>query len=241
MKRLPASPAGPGQNALGSAVVLILLLAGCTPSAPSANPSPSVTIPTSATSAISATPSPIASPINTTAWIPYESKRYGFSLRHPRAWIVIPAERDWTVKADAGKLTSGGHEGFMAPAGDLFVAVYSTPAKDTPETLEGLATWFEQACTQTGSSCPGILDRAEPLCNERDCHSGLLMHESGNQYFQALFTGGDHEGQIVGVVVGVEESARQVAEFGGARRLLEGFLSTMDVCPARPDQPPGCP
>ena len=42
--------------------------------------------------------------------------------------------------------------------------------------------------------------------------------------------------------VGLPEWHQNVAKYGGARRLLEGFLSGMGVCPARPDQAPaGCP
>ena len=63
-----------------------------------------------------------------------------------------------------------------------------------------------------------------------------------NDFVQAFFTGGKHKGRMIAVDVGLPESAEPVAEYGGARRLLEGFLSGMDVCPAQPDQSqPGCP
>ena len=144
MKPVLASQAGPGRVALRPAVVLILLLAGCTPSAPSADPSPPVTSATSATPVTPATSSPSASPIDTTNWVVYESKQYGFSIKHPPGWEVSPAERDWTLEADAGQPGKGGEEGFLTPAGDLYVAVWSTPATDTPETLDGVAAWVER-------------------------------------------------------------------------------------------------
>lgn len=233
MKPRHTSQAGPARIALRAALMLVLL-AGCTPTAPSANTSPSTPIQTTATSASS------ASPIDTTNWTVYESKQYGFNIKHPPGWEVLPAERDWTLKADAGQEGRGGQETFVTPAGDLYVAVWSAPAKDTPETLEGVAAWVEQYCKLAGKSCSG-LDRSVPLCNGTDCDPGLLVTVDGD-FVEAFFTGGKHKGRMIAVEVGLPESAEPVAEYGGARRLLEGFLSGMGVCPARPDQSqPGCP
>lgn len=239
MKPRHTSQAGPARIALRAALMLVLL-AGCTPTAPSANTSPSTPIQTTATSATSATSSPSASPIDTTNWTVYESKQYGFSIKHPPGWEVLPAERDWTLKADAGQEGRGGQETFVTPAGDLYVAVWSAPAKDTPETPEGVATWVEQYCKLAGNSCSG-LDRSVPLCNGTDCDPGLLVTVDGD-FVEAFFTGGKHKGRMIAVEVGLPESAEPVAEYGGARRLLEDFLSGMGVCPAQPDQSqPGCP
>jgi hypothetical protein len=181
-------------------------------------------------------------PIDTTTWIAYTSRRYGFTLKHPAGWIARPAKHDWTLKADAKYLDSGAQDGFLAPDGDLYVAVWATPARDTPQTLEGVGAWVEQYCQHAGSPCPGVKDQAVPLCNERwDCHPGLLVPFAGRE-FRAFFTGGDFGGQMVGVDVGRPDWHESLAKWGGARRLLEAFLSTMDVCPARPGQmPPGCP
>ncbi len=177
---------------------------------------------------------------STTNWTVYESKQYGFNIKHPPGWEVWqPAYRDWTLK-DAGSEDRAGQETFMTPAGDLYVAVWSSPAKDTPETLEGVAAWVEQYCKLAGKSCSG-LDRSVPLCNGTGCDPGLLVTVDGD-FVEAFFTGGKHKGQMIGVEVGRPESAEPVAKYGGARRLLEGFLSGMGVCPARPDQSqPGCP
>ena len=150
-----------------------------------------------------------------------------------------PAERDWTLEADAGQEGSGGLEMFLTPAHDLYVAVRSAPAKDTPETPEGVEAWVEQYCQLAYRSCSG-LDQSVPLCNGTDCDPGLLVTDDG--FVEAFFTGGKHEGRMIAVEVGLPEWAEPVAEYGGARRLLEGFLSGMGVCPAWPDQTkPGCP
>jgi len=235
VKRLHARLAGRGRTVPRCALGLVLLLSGCTPAAPSASTAPSVEIPPPATS------SPSAAPIDTTNWTVYNSKQYGFSIKHPPGWAVTPAEHAWTLKADANEDHNTGQDGFVSAAGDVRVTVWSTPARVVPETLEGVATWVEKYCQQRDEPCPGIRDRAVPLCNGRDCHPGLLLQTPG-QEFRAFFTGGEHGGQMVGVAVWREEWDSSVAKYGGARRLLEGFLSGMGVCPARPDKtPPGCP
>ena len=224
-------PAGPGRIARRAAVVLILLLAGCTPGASPPTPSPTASV----------TSSPSAPPIDSGNWIVYESKQYDFTIKHPPGWRVIPANHDWTLKADANDWLSRGQEGFVSPDGAVFATVWSTPATDTPNTVEGVAAWVEKYCQQIGEPCSGIQDRAVPLCNQTACHPGLLV-TLASQESRGFFTGGDHVGQIVGVAVHRPEWEVAVEKYGGARRLLEGFLSGMDVCPARPDQtPPGCP
>lgn len=228
------SQAGSARIALGA--LMLVLLAACTPAAPLANTSPSTPIQTTATSATSA---PSASPIDTTDWTAYESKQYGISIKHPPGWLVRPADSDWTLEANAGQEGSAGKEMFVTPAHDLYVAVWSAPAQDTPETPEGVAAWVEQYSKQVGKSS-SALDRSVPLCNGMNCDPGLLVTDDG--FVEAFFTGGKHPGRMIAVEVGLPEWAEPVAAFGGARRLLEGFLSGMGVCPAGPDQAPvGCP
>ena len=180
--------------------------------------------------------------IDTSRWTRFTSEQHGFTLMHPPGWTVTPAEHDWTLEEDANRPDSAGQDGFLAPNGDVYVTVWSTPAEEMPETSEGVATWVEEYCEASGHSCPGILDRAVKLCKERwDCHPGLLV-PFANQESHAFFTGGSYAGRIVGAAVWRPEDHESVAPYGGARRLLEAFLSTMDVCPAQPGQPPnGCP
>jgi hypothetical protein len=224
--------AGKGRSALAPGVVLILLGTGCTPMGPSAASQPPATI--------LATPSPSTSPIDTTNWVVYTSRRYGFDIKHPPGWTVNPATHDWMLEKDADDWGGGGSEGFSAPGASLYVTVWSTPAKDTPETLEGVASWVAEYCRQGGGSCIG-LDQAVPLCNGTDCHSGLLVTFESGASVEAFFTGGTRKGQMVGVTVGRPEWHESVAKYGGARRLMEGFLAGMGVCPLRQDPTPqGC-
>ncbi|MFZ1412603.1 MAG: hypothetical protein WAS07_14215 [Micropruina sp.] len=209
--------------------MLGLLVAGCTAAAPPVLTAPSVTPPVAAVPSVAPSPSP--SPLDTSNWTVYKSKQYGFSLKHPPGWIVRPAEKEG----------HGDGELFVTPGEDIYVHVSSTRFKDTPDTWEGVAAWFEKHCQQGGEPCPGVLDRAVKLCSgSMDCHPGLLVPDVGGAYFEAIFTGGDYKGQMVSIVVGPPEWHDNVAKYGGSRRLLEGFLSTMDVCLARADQTQGC-
>ena len=165
----PHSVAGhsPSFSHLGAIflVALTLVLAGCTGPAPSAGSPPPATLSSPAATPVTMSPSP--SPIDTTTWIPYKSKQFGFTLKHPPGWTVEPADGAWSVKAEKKEPGGGSHEGFSAPGGDVYVTAWSTPAKGIPETLEGVAAWIEEFCRQTGGSCPGIQDRSVPLCNGR--------------------------------------------------------------------------
>lgn len=177
-------------------------------------------------------------------WTAFDSERYGFTIGHPADWTVTYADHDWTFATDAGKRPSTGQEVFRSPTGDITVSAWLVPYEPdsiqlfTPEGWPDVQRWVEQQyCQQTGESdCAGIGDRAVQMCNEaRDCHPGLLVPFEDN--VQAFFTGGGYEGMVV-VAVWRAESDPQVAPYGGARQLLESFLRTMDVCPARQDMQP---
>ena len=159
MKPRRTSQAGPAWIALSAALMLILL-AGCTSAAPSASTSPSTPIQTTARSATSAASSPSASPLDTTNWTPYESKQYGFTLKHPPGWTVWPAARDWTLEADAGQPGMAARKMFVTPADDLYVAVWSTPVNDTPETPDGIAAWVKQYCKQAQAAVAWTISAA---------------------------------------------------------------------------------
>jgi len=219
------------------AVLLLLVLAGCSSFPPATTTSPTMTAVPPARTSETATPS--KGPLDTTTWTPYKSKQYGFSLKHPPGWTVWPATRNWTPE-DAGQMGKDGQEVFVTPADDLYVAVWSTPVTATPETLKDVASWVKRYCKQTGGSCSD-LDRSVPLCNGTDCDPGLLVTDD-DEFVQAFFTDGKHKGRMIVMEVGLPESHQNAAKYGGSRRLLEGFLSEMGVCPARPDQAPaGCP
>jgi hypothetical protein len=187
--------------------------------------------------------------MDTSAWTTYTSGQYGFSIGHPAGWTQTPATRDWTFEADAvfDPFSPGTDHFFTPVGGGVGVSAWSVAVEPgtTIETWADLEPWIEEYCGQTNNTpCTGIHDRVVPLCLERrDCHPGLLVPFRDD--VQAFFTNGAPGEKMIVVAVWRPESDPSVDQFGGSRRLLEAFLSTMCVWPedARPPfeaQIPGC-
>jgi hypothetical protein len=168
-------------------------------------------------------------------WTAYTSPEYGFTLGVPPGWSQEPATRPWTYEADGANVLSHGADAFQSPPSDVRVSAWLVPfeAGEQPEqSWEAVETWIESYCPKTDiTSCDAIPARAEHLCVEsRDCHPGLLVPYDGE--VQAYFFGGvSQEGGMTVVSVWWEDNAAATARFGGSRRLLEGFLETMNVWP----------
>jgi hypothetical protein len=180
-------------------------------------------------------PSEKVEAINTRGWDTYTSDLYDLDVGHPPDWLETPASRKWRLEEDGGDRLSPAHEAFRSPQGDVRVSVWTAPLdpKTRQETTEFLQTWVEDYCEATGNApCTGIADRAVELCLEkRDCHPGLLVPFKDD--VQAFFSGGMYDADAMTVVaVWCSESDSSVVTYGGAQRLLEGFLSTMKVWPA---------
>jgi hypothetical protein len=195
-------------------------------------------------------PSPsVVATIDTAEWVPFTSKQYGLSVGHPADWTVDPADRAWDLDTDGRDFMSPATDDFYTPGSadgmGVRVSVWSVPSTlGGVESVAAVEAWYEDVfCPATGTtSCTGVHDRAVPLCVEvRDCHPGILL-ASPTTDTQAFFTGGFYNGEIVVVSMWRSEGDRAVAPYGGAQRLLEGFLSTMCVWPedARPEPPPPC-
>jgi hypothetical protein len=174
--------------------------------------------------------------IDTKTWTTYTSARYDFKLGHPRGWTEYPALRDWTFDIDARDSLSPAIDAFLSPKGDVRVGVWNVPldsGTSVHDSMPAIRAWVEDYCVATGNTpCTGIDDRAVELCLEaRDCHPGLLVPFKDD--VQAFFSGGIYEANAVTVVaVWRGESASSTAPYGGSQRLLEAFLSTMEVRPA---------
>jgi hypothetical protein len=206
-------------------------------------PTPSPSTQQSQAPSASATPNPSA--IDVTSWTTYQSDRYGFSIGHPSDWTEFPADHDWTLDADGPNWLSTGQEVFKAPGNTIRVSAWSIPVDRSamPETTEAVEAWIVSYCNASiNAPCDQIHARAVPLCVERrDCHPGLLVPFTDD--VQAFFTGGIYGDTMVVVAVWWGESQPAVAPYGGARRLLEAFLSTMHVCEAGEsfaDRPASC-
>ena len=199
---------------------------------------PEVSVAPSPTLESSASPSasPAAEgPIHTADWVEYRSERYDFTISHPPDWTVETATRDWTLEADARDWLSVAQEVFKAPNQAVRVSAWSVATDGDTALKDGeidVQAWVEAYCQESGggASCGGIGERAVRLCLERrDCHPGLLV--PFDEEVQAFFTNGSPGTPMVVVAVWWGESAPAVAPYGGSRRLLEAFLSTMNVWP----------
>ena len=215
-------------------VVVILGLAAYFALGPRANvgtdSTPSPTLPAAQAPSPAATPH--GSPVETSGWTTFQSARYGFSIGHPSDWTEVPADHDWALATDAGNWLSTGQEVFKAPGDAIRVSAWSEPIDGSAMTdASDIEAWVQTYCEQLNSGpCNGIHDRVVPLCIEkRDCHPGLLVPFKSD--VQAFLTGGIYADRMVVVAVWWGESAPAVAQYGGAQRLLEAFLSTMSVWP----------
>lgn len=180
-------------------------------------------------------PPPSSKPIDTTTWTTYTSEQYGFKVGHPPDWSEIPATREGTVPRDILHWHSSAHDGFLSPDGNVLVTVWNAPLEPGThiESTTDLSQWVKGYCEQSDSHpCSGIRDRAVDLCLEaRDCHPGLLVPFNFDAH--AFFSGGIYDARAMTIVsIWQPESAPSLLSYGGAQRLLKGFLSTMAVWPA---------
>jgi predicted lipoprotein with Yx(FWY)xxD motif len=232
-------------------VLVVLLLAACSPFAtptasPATNASPTTPGSTPGASGSPSTPASLTSPpmwIDTTPWTTFFSDRYEFSMGYPSDWTVVPADHDWTLAEDANNWLSTGHEVFLSPAQDIRVSVWEVHGGTTlQEQFHAMEAWVvDEYCPQTNDpSCTGIHDRAVPLCIETwDCHPGLMVPFESD--LQAFLRAGVIGTDMRVVAVWRPESHPSVDPYGGAQRLLESFLYTMEVCPRLDRTPQGCP
>jgi len=103
------------------------------------------------------------------------------------------------------------------------------PVADSPDSI---VAWAEDYCEAASlSPCTGIADRAVAICIEnRDCHPAVLVpFDEGTAAFR--FGGNFQDSQVI--AVWRPESDPDVAQYGGARALLEAYLLLVDVYPGR--------
>ena len=193
-----------------------------------------------------AAPSPTLNALlDTATWTIYTSSQYGFKIGHPSDWTVAPADRAWNLETDAADWLSTAADSFYTQglADDLGVrvSVWSVPFDYVgDQTTEQVEAWIQTYCEAAGgTTCGSIHDRTIRLCIElRDCHPGLLLASNDSEP-QAFFSGGIYAGEMVVASIWRTESDPSVTPYGGARKLLEAFLSTMCVWPAETRPPFG--
>jgi hypothetical protein len=191
---------------------------------PSTGPggAPTPTIAPSLTTAPSPTTAPAAT-LDTAAWTTYTSTRYGFTIGHPADWPVIPSNHNWAFPADATDFPPSGGETFHSPAGDVAVSAWSVAV--APGTT--ITSWLQTYCPAAESDSPCSSLGSSTIGTSMDGHAGSLVRYKEDT--QAYILIGNRL-YIVGCWR--PESDPTVAPYGGATRLLNGYLSTMHLLPA---------
>ena len=167
--------------------------------------------------------------MDTSTWIPYVSDRYGFSIAHPDDWDANPAERDWTFPDDAQASRPGDAEDWFEsttnPDGlGIWVSAWSVPV--APGTTAD--TWIADYC---GYRCRTGRDPAIPATVAG--HPGVLLASGTSVH--AFFLVDD---RMYILAIWRPEGDVAVAPYGGARRILEVFLSTVRLLPDGPSAAP---
>lgn len=197
---------------------------------------------TSAPEPANTTPAPQPS-LTMPSMLTFKSSLYDLTIDYPIGWTPYAATQKWSWAANVKDWKGLAQDHFMSPearTGDVRVSAWAAPIDpNRNESTAYLVAFAEDFCTKSGNSpCTGIADRAVELCVEkRDCHPGLLVPFKDN--VQAYFSGGTYpEDAMTIVAVWRPEWDNSVRPYGGARKLLETFLSTMDIWPnTRPSQP----
>lgn len=209
---------------LSAVAVVALFLIGCQSNgsaAPSGEPSTSAA-PSTTEQSSSAEVSPSPDPNDTSAWLPFVSERYGFSIAYPPAWSAHPANGDWTFPEDTAWPAGVGRTDwfYLEPPDDPSVAASAWSVPLEPGTSAD--QWFLDYCAVEVTPCDGT----EPKHPARlDGHPGWFVPSSDPQ---AYFGIGD---RIYLVVVWQPEDLVTLERYGGGRQLIEGFLSTMRLQP----------
>jgi hypothetical protein len=187
------------------------------PPGATASPSP---VPTSTPAA---TPTPTPSPIDTSAWTSFESGRYGFVIKHPDDWTEARSDHDWTFENDLEAWSSTGPDSFVnpTPGQDMGVRVSVWAVQVAPGTtaVSWLQTWCDATTTTGCAGLPAVVVSAET----GDGHAGVL-----SQFGDTMAAFIDGETAYV-VALWRAETDPSVLIYGGARRLIKAYISTLSL------------
>jgi Tol biopolymer transport system component len=180
----------------------------------------------------SAQPSPSPAPNDTSAWLPFVSDRYGFSIAYPPEWSAHPAYRDWkfpddTAWPDGVEVTDWFS---FEPPDDPSVAASAWSVALEPGTSAD--QWFLDYCAVEVTPCDGTELK---VTASLDGHEGWLVLSSDPH---AYFGIGD---RIYLLAVWQPEDIVTLERYGGGRQFLEAFLSTMRLLPDQQSPAPSAP
>jgi hypothetical protein len=223
-----------GVVALGVIYMNLPSRGGVGNSSPSPSPSPT------------AVPSPSVSPSapafthDISKWTAYTSAIYGFTTAYPAGWkIEHAATRAWDPAVDVILGDDGAAvDVFTNAKGDVAFSMWRIPAdvEAFADSRAALIAWVEATCSAAANlrPCDGIAARAIPMCREAaNCHpDAVIVPFSGDTF--AFFGGA--EGALTVAQVWRVDADPEVAEYGGAVRLLQDFLKTVNVTVPGPGQ-----
>ena len=204
--------------AVGGAVYLLSPggnVGGPPAASPSATPS----------AARSASPSPSSGavgPLDTTTWTTYTSARYGFSIGRPPDWTERSSDHVWAFPADADWMNTAS-ESFVAPGATVRASAWSVSV--APGTT--VDSWLQAYCPKNTTPCTGLQARTRAV--SMDGHPGLLIQFAEDTQTFILVAN-----RMYIVAVWEPDSDPRTQPYGGAVRLLEGYLSTVRLLPGGP-------
>jgi hypothetical protein len=215
MKRNPAIR-------LGAAAAVALLVIGCQSNgssqsgAPSASAAPSTTEPSS-----SAEVSPSLDPNDTSAWLPFDSERYGLSLAYPLDWTASQGSGEWTFPEDTAwpdgiERTDWFY--FDAPEGSVAASAWSVALE--PGTTAD--QWWLDYCIVEVTPCDGTESKVDASL---DGHAGWLVDASD----PAAFFGVGN--RIYLLTVWQPDDFATMERYGGGLAFIETWLTTMRLLP----------
>jgi hypothetical protein len=197
---------------------------------PSTQPPPSSTLPTTESSTAPTTTepqsvpqtSPAPAPIDTSAWLPFVSEHYGFSMAYPPDWEAYQGSGGWSFPDDtawpAGVEVS---DWFYLDVPDL-PAVAASVWWVAVEPGVSADDWFLGYCAVDVTPCDGT-EPSEPA--SLDGHEGRLVRASDPL---AYFGVGD---RVYMAAIWQPDEIESLQPYGGGYRLLEALLSTIRLSP----------
>jgi hypothetical protein len=230
-RRLPES-SGLGRALVGIAAAAIIAIGGLLlTNGLSSNgvgaPTPATPEPSTSTS-ISPSASPLTGSVDTSAWTPFTSARYGVTVRYPTDWTATAATAPWLAganPADSRDPHDPMLDTFTSPIGPTF-AVASQPL---PPGVSG-AAWLASHEASGPVGDPSVCWPA-PAEMERTTVDGLpAWIRTGCGSTEAIVFAG---GRAYDLVAAVDPTLN--------RPLFDAFLSTVTFTPATADDTPLAP
>jgi hypothetical protein len=169
---------------------------------------------------------PEATLIDTSAWLPFVSDHYGFTMAYPPDWSAHQGRGDWTFPDDTawpdGVEVSDWF--YFEPPDDGSVAASAWWAELEPG--QSADQWFLDYCAVEVTPCDGDETWVPATL---DGHEGRLVRASDPL---AYFGIGE---RIYMLAVWQPEDIPALEPYGGGARLLEALVSTVRL---PPDEPP---